>query len=59
MLKCTTAANNLLKRVQNEAIDWAKVDKEWCKLFDGLVKKELSEASADEASTGTKETKKA
>ena len=59
VLKCTTAANNLLKRIHTENIDWAKVDKEWCKTFADLVKKELAEASADEVATGTKETKKA
>ncbi|MFA6907948.1 MAG: ATPase, T2SS/T4P/T4SS family [Candidatus Micrarchaeia archaeon] len=59
VLKCTTAANNLLKRVQKEGIDWAKVDKEWCKTFDALAKQELSEASADEEETGTKDAKKA
>jgi len=59
VLRCTTAANNLLKRIQNESIDWAKVDKEWAKTFADLVKREMSEASADEIATGTKDTKKA
>jgi len=35
------------------------VDKEWCKLFSDLVKREMAEASADEVATGTKEAKKA
>ena len=59
VLKCTTAMNNLLKRIHDETIDWAKVDKEWCRLFSDLVRKEMSEASADEAATGTKDAKKA
>ncbi|MCX6771284.1 MAG: ATPase, T2SS/T4P/T4SS family [Candidatus Micrarchaeota archaeon] len=54
VLKCTTAMNNMLRRVHSEGADWAKVDKEWSKMFDGLVKRELAEASADEVATGTK-----
>jgi type IV secretory pathway ATPase VirB11/archaellum biosynthesis ATPase len=59
VLKCTTALNNLLKRIHSESIDWAKVDKEWCRLFSELVKRELSEAAADVEATGEKVAKKA
>jgi type IV secretory pathway ATPase VirB11/archaellum biosynthesis ATPase len=59
VLRCTTALNNLLKRIHSESIDWAKVDKEWCRLFDGLVKRELAEAAADAEATGEKVAKKA
>ena len=59
VLRCTTALNNLLKRIHSEDIDWAKVDKEWCKLFSDLVKRELAEASEDLVKTGSKEARKA
>jgi type IV secretory pathway ATPase VirB11/archaellum biosynthesis ATPase len=57
VLKCTTAQNNLLKRIHSENIDWAKVDKEWAKIFSELMKRELDEASDDLAQTGSKEKK--
>jgi hypothetical protein len=59
VLKCTTAQNNLLKRIHSENIDWAKVDKEWSKVFADLMKRELAEASEDFAQTGSKEKKNA
>jgi len=35
------------------------VDKEWCKIFAELAKRELAEASEDIAATGEKSAKKA
>jgi len=53
-LKATTAANNLLKRLEADdgKITWAKVDREWAKIFPRLVEEELAEAAEDEESSG-------
>jgi len=59
VLKCSTSMNNMLKRIHSETIDWAKVDKEWCKAFADLVKRELAEAASDVETTGEKVAKKA
>ncbi|MEM4554312.1 MAG: ATPase, T2SS/T4P/T4SS family [Candidatus Anstonellaceae archaeon] len=50
VLKCNTAANNLLRRLESEEneIDWKAADKEWQKTFEQLVQKELSEAKLEE-----------
>jgi hypothetical protein len=56
VLECSTAANNLLKRVEEEGeADWAAVDREWQKLFRGLVGKELKESAETAAETGQEE----
>ena len=54
VLKCTTAANNLLKRVENEEgnVDWGAADREWQKLFAVMVQKELDESTLDSTRTG-------
>jgi len=58
VLRCSTAMNNMLKRIHSEDVDWAKADKEWARLFGDLVKRELAEASEDLVQTGAKEAKK-
>ncbi len=53
VLKCTTAANNLLR--QKEAagnVDWASVDLEWKKEFSAMAERELKESALDDAATG-------
>ncbi|MCX8174652.1 MAG: ATPase, T2SS/T4P/T4SS family [Candidatus Micrarchaeota archaeon] len=54
VLKCTTAANNLLKKMeeQEKDVDWGAADKEWQGIFAQLVEKELSETEADMKITG-------
>ena len=54
VLEATTAANNLLKRVEEEEkeIDWASVDREWQKEFRGLVNNELKESAETAVETG-------
>ncbi|VVB99298.1 Uncharacterised protein [uncultured archaeon] len=54
VLACGTAANNMLKKFEEEAatVNWAAIDREWMKIFAGLVEKELHEAQADAAVTG-------
>lgn len=50
VLKCTTQANNLLKRVEAAGdADWSAVDKEWCRLFSAMVKREMEESAIDKA----------
>jgi hypothetical protein len=50
VLKCSTQANNLLKREESkgETVNWAAIDREWQGIFAALVKSEL-EASGDES----------
>ncbi len=56
VLRCTTQANNLLKKVEGSAgkVDWGALDKEWQKIFKGLADTELAEAAVDEEKTGAK-----
>jgi hypothetical protein len=56
VLKCTTAANNLLKSIENAEgnVDWADVDREWSRGFSALVKAELAGSQADAKKTGQK-----
>jgi hypothetical protein len=53
VLKCTTQANNLLKRLHEKTeVDWAVADREWRGIFASLVEQELAEAAADREQTG-------
>lgn len=54
VLETTTAANNLLKRIEEggEKVEWGAVDREWQKAFKALVANELRETQEDEAATG-------
>lgn len=57
VLESTTAANNLLKRLEEEGekVDWGAIDKEWQKEFKGLVDKELKESAETAVETGQEE----
>ncbi|MEM2137751.1 MAG: ATPase, T2SS/T4P/T4SS family [Candidatus Anstonellaceae archaeon] len=59
VLRCTTQANNLLKKVESAEgkVDWGAVDKEWQRTFKGLVDAELAEAATDEEKTGARRMK--
>ncbi len=54
VLRCTTAANNMLKQMEAEEgkINWAKVDREWAKTGARLIGDELRESARDEKSAG-------
>lgn len=58
VLRCTTAANNLLKRMDAEEtkIDWNRVDKEWAKIYAGLMENELRESRRDDETAGLAKT---
>ena len=61
VLKSTTTANNLLKRMENAegALDWADVDREWNREFSALVKTELAGSQGDAKKAGQKEEERA
>jgi len=54
VLKCTTAANNMLKNIENDEgnADWGAADREWQKTFKSFVRQELEETAADALKTG-------
>jgi len=54
VLKCTTAANNMLKNIENDEgnADWGAADKEWQKTFKSFVQREIEETAADALKTG-------
>ena len=54
VLRCTTAANNLLKELApaGEETNWAVVDKEWARAFSELVQIELSMSEEDAEKAG-------
>ncbi|MCX6770008.1 MAG: hypothetical protein NT051_05010, partial [Candidatus Micrarchaeota archaeon] len=51
VLRCTTQANNLLKKLETESdvVDWAQIDREWTKLFNKLSDQEVSQSNLDKA----------
>lgn len=60
VLRCTTQANNLLKKVETGEgrLDWTAVDREWQKTFKSLVDGELAEAALDAKVTSDAPTEK-
>jgi len=54
VLECTTAANNLLKKIEEEGerVEWGAVDREWQKAFKAMVNTELKESAEDVVATG-------
>ncbi len=55
VLKCNTAANNMLKGLEAEEgeVDWGAADRKWQKIFWGLVEKELADTIVDAEKTSS------
>jgi Flp pilus assembly CpaF family ATPase len=53
VLRCTTAANNLLKKVESasDTLDWGAIDREWQGIFSSMAKREIEESASEMKAT--------